>query len=195
MRRRPCPDPPVPARPPGLQGAPLIRSGPVDAPLLDEIAACLGIKSEDIVDAQWADNGPGWVAVELASADAVLALAPGVPSRDIGVFGPYPPGSPEAFEVPASPRHQRHRRGPGHRVLNASLAMWLLSSGKAAAPYTVSQGTALGRRGRVHVTTDADGGIWIGGGTHTLSPAASTSENPRSGPSSPTIPRFGRRRS
>ena len=54
--------------------------------------------------------------------------------------------------------------------LNASLAMWLLASGKASAPYTASQGTALGRRGRVHVTADADadGAIWIGGGTHTL---------------------------
>jgi predicted PhzF superfamily epimerase YddE/YHI9 len=46
--------------------------------------------------------------------------------------------------------------------------MWLLSSGKATAPYTASQGTVLGRRGRVHVTTDADGAAWIGGGTHTL---------------------------
>jgi predicted PhzF superfamily epimerase YddE/YHI9 len=46
--------------------------------------------------------------------------------------------------------------------------MWLLSSGKATAPYTASQGTALGRRGRIHVTADPDGAIWIGGGTHTL---------------------------
>jgi predicted PhzF superfamily epimerase YddE/YHI9 len=30
-----------------------------------------------------------------------------------------------------------------------------------------SQGTALGRRGRVHVTSD-EHGIWIGGGTTTL---------------------------
>ena len=52
--------------------------------------------------------------------------------------------------------------------LNASLAMWLLSSGKVTAPYTASQGTAVGRRGRVHVTADADGAVWIGGGTHTL---------------------------
>jgi len=61
-----------------FKAPPLIRSGPVEEPLLDEVAASLGIKREDIVDAQWADNGPGWVTVELASADAVLALAPGV---------------------------------------------------------------------------------------------------------------------
>ena len=152
-----------------FKAPPLIRSGSVDASLLDEIAACLGIKREDIVDAQWADNGPGWVAVELASADAVLALKAGVLTRDIGVFGPYPPGSPEAFEVRAfTPLIGGTGEDPVTGSLNASLAMWLLSSGKATAPYTASQGTVLGRRGRVHVTADPDGAIWIGGGTHTL---------------------------
>jgi PhzF family phenazine biosynthesis protein len=152
-----------------FKAPPLIRSGPVDEPLLDEIAASLGVKREDILDAQWADNGPGWVAVELASAEAVLALAPGVTSRDIGVFGPYPPGSPVAFEVRAfTPLINGTGEDPVTGSLNASLAMWLLSSGKAAAPYTVSQGTALGRQGRVHVTADADGSVWVGGRTHTL---------------------------
>jgi len=152
-----------------FKAPPLIRSGPVDPPLLDEIAASLGIKREDIVDAQWADNGPGWVAVELASAEAVLALRPGTLSRDVGAFGPYPPGSPEEFEVRAfTPQVSGAGEDPVTGSLNASLAMWLLSSGKATAPYMVSQGTALGRRGRVHVTADADGAPWIGGGTHTL---------------------------
>jgi PhzF family phenazine biosynthesis protein len=152
-----------------FKAPPLIRSGPVDGPELDEIAGCLGIKRADIVDAQWADNGPGWVAVELASADAVLALTPGATSRDIGVVGPYPPGSPEAFEVRAfTPLVGGAGEDPVTGSLNASLAMWLLSSGKATAPYTASQGTALGRRGRVHVTTDAGGAVWIGGGTLTL---------------------------
>ena len=150
-------------------GPPLIRSGPVEEPVLDEIAAALGIKREDIRDAQWADNGPGWVAVELASADAVLALAPVATSRDIGVFGPYPPGSPEAFEVRAfTPLIGGAGEDPVTGSLNASLAMWLLSSGKATAPYTASQGTVLGRRGRVHVSADGDGSVWIGGGTRTL---------------------------
>ena len=52
--------------------------------------------------------------------------------------------------------------------LNASLAQWLLAGGRATAPYVASQGTALGRRGRVHVSRDADGTIWIGGGAATL---------------------------
>jgi PhzF family phenazine biosynthesis protein len=152
-----------------FKAPPLIRSGPVDEGFLREVAAGLGVERADIVDAQWADNGPGWVAVELASAEAVLALKPGTLSHDIGVVGPYPPGSPEAFEVRAfTPQVSGHGEDPVTGSLNASLAMWLLSSGKATAPYTASQGTALGRRGRVHVTADADGGVWIGGGTRTL---------------------------
>jgi predicted PhzF superfamily epimerase YddE/YHI9 len=49
--------------------------------------------------------------------------------------------------------------------LNASLAQWLTRTGRAVAPYVVSQGTALQRQGRVHISADADGGIWVGGGT------------------------------
>ena len=51
--------------------------------------------------------------------------------------------------------------------LNASLAEWLLRTGRAGAPYVARQGTALGRAGRVHITRDDDGTIWVGGGTIT----------------------------
>ena len=51
--------------------------------------------------------------------------------------------------------------------LNASLAGWLLASGRATAPYTAAQGTALGRRGRVHISVDGAGAIWVAGATRT----------------------------
>jgi PhzF family phenazine biosynthesis protein len=147
---------------------PLVRGGPVEESLITEIAAILGIKRDDIADAQWADNGPGWVAVLLRSAEAVLALAQPDCDFDLGVVGPYPKGSPEAFEVRAFfPKDGKTAEDPVTGSLNASLAQWLLGSGKATAPYIASQGTALGRRGRVHVTAD-DAAIWIGGGTLTL---------------------------
>ena len=38
--------------------------------------AKLGIARGDIVQARWADNGPGWIGVMLESAEAVLALRP-----------------------------------------------------------------------------------------------------------------------
>ena len=51
--------------------------------------------------------------------------------------------------------------------LNASLGQWLLAAGRITAPYVASQGTAMGRRGRVHVSRYADGQVWVGGGTVT----------------------------
>ena len=49
--------------------------------------------------------------------------------------------------------------------LNASLAQWLLATGRATAPYVARQGTALGRAGRVHVSEDTGGAVWVGGST------------------------------
>jgi PhzF family phenazine biosynthesis protein len=148
---------------------PLLRSGPVDEPLVRHIAEVLGIDRGDIVDAEWADNGPGWVAVLLDSADAVLALRPGATDIDLGVVGPYPPGSPQAFEVRAFTPKLAGGAGedPVTGSLNASLAGWLLRTGRATAPYVASQGTALLRQGRVHLSQDDDGTIWVGGGTVT----------------------------
>jgi PhzF family phenazine biosynthesis protein len=152
-----------------FKAPPTLRTGPVDEATLHEIAAVLRLHREEIIDAQWADNGPGWAAVELASAKAVLAVKPGVTHLDIGVFGRHPAGSPEAYEVRAFfPSASGTTEDPVTGSLNAALAQWLLASGKAAAPYTAAQGTALGRRGRVHVTADPDGTVWIAGGTHTL---------------------------
>jgi PhzF family phenazine biosynthesis protein len=148
---------------------PLVRSGPVEEPLVERIAGILGIDRADIVDAEWADNGPGWVAVLLADADAVLALRPGaVGDLDIGVVGPHPPGAATAFELRAFfPVGGATVEDPVTGSLNASVAQWLLRTGRATAPYVASQGTALGRAGRVHVTTDGDGQVWVGGGTVT----------------------------
>jgi PhzF family phenazine biosynthesis protein len=147
---------------------PVLRDGPVAEELLVRIASMLGIGRADIVDASWADNGPGWVAVLLGSAEAVLAVKPGIVDTDLGLVGPYPPGSPQAFEVRAFfPKDGATAEDPVTGSLNAALAPWLLGTGRAAAPYVVSQGTALGRAGRVHVSRDGDGTIWVAGGTVT----------------------------
>jgi PhzF family phenazine biosynthesis protein len=149
----------------------LIRSGPVDEAFVEVLAVVLGISRGEIVDTQWADNGPGWVAVLLRDADAVLALEPdfsrysGAGSLDIGIVGAYPPGSECAFEVRAvfSDEQGGMREDPVTGSLNASLAQWLLASGRATAPYVASQGTRLGRRGRPRIEQDADGTVWVGG--------------------------------
>lgn len=154
---------------------PLIRTGAVDERFTKEVAAALCIDRTQIVDTQWVDNGPGWVGVLLEDAAQVLALEPdfsrysGIGSLDIGVVGPYPPGSECAFEVRALFSDDRGgmREDPVTGSLNASLAQWLLATGRATAPYCTSQGTRLGRAGRPRIDQDPDGTIWIGGQTVT----------------------------
>jgi len=152
----------------GFAAPPLLRSGPVSEPMIEQIAAQLGLDRAEIVEAQWADNGPGWVAVLLGSADAVVALRPPSVELDLGVAGAYPPGSECAIEVRAFfLQDGRPVEDPVTGSLNASLAQWLLTSGRLTAPYIASQGTVLGRRGRVHVSRDDDGTVWVAGATAT----------------------------
>ncbi len=147
---------------------PLVRSGPVEAALVEHLAEVLGIARGAVVDAAWVDNGPGWVAVLLGSAEEVLALQPRAVDLDVGVVGPHSEGSPEAFELRAFFQvGDTVIEDPVTGSLNAGVAEWLLGSGRATSPYVASQGTAIGRRGRVHVSQD-DAGTWIGGGTVTV---------------------------
>jgi predicted PhzF superfamily epimerase YddE/YHI9 len=148
---------------------PLVREGPVEGDLRDQVVAALRVDPSDVVDMRWADNGPGWLGVLLTDAAVVLALEPGqLGDLAVGVAGPYPPGSPQQFEVRTFfPQGASVVEDPVTGSFNASLAQWLLGTGQATAPYTAAQGTVLGRSGRVEVTQSADGAIWIGGATIT----------------------------
>lgn len=147
---------------------PLVRSGEVADTVVQQAADELRIDRADIHDAQWVDNGPGWVAVLLESAEAVLALRPGPVELKLGVVGPCPPGSAEQVEVRAFfPGLGGASEDPVTGSLNASLAGWLPSTGVVQLPYVARQGTALGRGGRVHLSADEDGQVWAAGGTVT----------------------------
>lgn len=143
---------------------PLLRGGPADDATVQQAADALGIDRSAIVDAQWADNGPGWLAVLMASADEVLALRPRTTPLSIGVAGAYPTGSAFVCEVRAFFSEDGTTvEDPVTGSLNASMAQWLIGTGRLAAPYLVSQGTAIGRAGVVHISTDAAGTVWVGG--------------------------------
>lgn len=152
---------------------PLIRFGPVDEGKLIEVAKILRINREMIVDAQWVDNGPGWVAVMLASAEAVLRLEP-VRSHhqriDIGVVGAHDPCAEAAFEIRAlfSDHHGNLVEDPVTGSLNASVAQWLFSTGRVDNAYVAAQGTRVGRDGRILIDRDETGQIWVGGQTRTM---------------------------
>jgi PhzF family phenazine biosynthesis protein len=152
----------------GFGAPPLIRSGPVDEDELAHVAATVNLDRGSIVAAEWADNGPGWVALLLESADAVLAVRPGLVDHDVGLVGPHPAGGEAAFELRAFfPKDGATTEDPVTGSLNASVAQWLLRTGRASAPYVASQGTALGRAGRVHISADDGGAVWVAGGTVT----------------------------
>ncbi|TQL68046.1 PhzF family phenazine biosynthesis protein [Nocardioides albertanoniae] len=147
----------------------LLQGGPVEEGVLERIAAGLRIEREEILDAQWADNGPGWVAVMLRDAAAVLALTPdptALGDLAAGAVGAYPPGEECAVEVRAFVGGLGVDEDPVTGSLNAGIAQWL-AGGVLPAAYVASQGTVMKRRGRVHVSTDHDNQIWVGGDTLT----------------------------
>jgi PhzF family phenazine biosynthesis protein len=147
---------------------PLIREGPVDEPTLERVAEQLRIPRSSFVDAAWVDNGPGWVGILLADAQAVLDVRPGAVDMGIGLAGLHPPDGPVTLEVRAFfPKDGSTVEDPVTGSLNASLAQWLVATGRLEAPYVARQGTALGRDGRVFITQATDGTIRVGGGTVT----------------------------
>jgi PhzF family phenazine biosynthesis protein len=152
---------------------PLVRGGAPSEAEIDAVAAILRLDRAAIVDAAWVDNGPGWIAVMLDSAEAVLAVEPvrHHPDHvDIGIVGPHPAGGEAAFELRAifSDAHGGLIEDPVTGSLNASVGQWLFASGRASGGYVAAQGTRLGRTGRVHVTQDGAGQVWVAGETRTL---------------------------
>ena len=144
---------------------PLRRSGLLDDKLVMTIAAGLRIPRSDIVMSQWVDNGPGWCAAMLKSAEQVLELQPDmVMLRELklGVIGPYPAGSPAAFEVRAFVPGLGVAEDPVTGSLNAGIGVWLIKTGQAPPRFTVSQGTVLKRRGRLYLERLGED-IWVGG--------------------------------
>ena len=157
---------------------PLLKSGPLAEDDVALIARGLGVARSDILHHAWCDNGPNWRGVMLRSAEQVLALQPDaavLAGLDVGVVGPRGKvgviGSADldgiAFEVRAFfPGNNGLVEDPVTGSLNAALAQWLIGAGLAPAQYVASQGTCLGRAGRVHVEQDGDT-IWVGGNSVT----------------------------
>lgn len=141
----------------------LIRSGPVDDELRRRVERTIG---GDVVDIAWVDNGPGWVAALLPSADAVLALEPdfgGTLDLKLGVIGRAGEQDDHDMEVRAFfPGPTSMQEDPVTGSLNASLAQWLMGRDPTLTSYDARQGTALGRSGLVRLRRDGDD-IWVGG--------------------------------
>jgi PhzF family phenazine biosynthesis protein len=146
---------------------PRLRTGALEDETLAQIRHALGLQPSDILRHQWVDNGPGWCAVQLASADVVLGLEPdwlALRGLKLGVVGAHAAGRSDAqFEVRALIGEGPGYEDPVTGSLNASLAQWLIGCGVAPDRYVAAQGAKLQRAGRVHVRREGDT-IWIGGG-------------------------------
>jgi PhzF family phenazine biosynthesis protein len=148
----------------------LRRSGPVESEPLARVVDGLRLSADAMLAANWVDNGPGWLAVLLRSRDDVLALRPDYPTLSglrVGVVGAWDRGkhgTDAQFEVRAFT--SAGYEDPVTGSLNAGIAQWLIGTGVAPATYVASQGTALGRAGRVYVERDG-AEIWIGGAVAT----------------------------
>ncbi|MEV4899894.1 PhzF family phenazine biosynthesis protein [Citricoccus sp. NPDC055426] len=151
---------------------PLVRSGPVDPADVDRALTEVGLGRADLVDAAWVDNGPGWMGLLLTDAEAVLRAAPQAGSElKVGLVGPHLAAeSPADVEVRAFIPGMGIPEDPVTGSLNAGLAQWLMGAGRLPGRYVASQGTALGRAGRVHLEQDPaePGTIWVGGACVTV---------------------------
>ena len=144
---------------------PLKKSGPADGATRDQALRALRISADELLDLEWVDNGPQWLAARLRDADAVKALTPdfiAMKGLKLGVVGAYSAGSECDFEVRAFVPDLGIPEDPVTGSLNAGLALWLQGAGLAGESYVASQGTMLGRAGRVHVSREG-GETWIGG--------------------------------
>lgn len=147
---------------------PLLRSGPVDADLVERVRLGLGVEEGTITAARWVDNGAGWLVLMLTDRAQVMALQPDYAQLGglaVGVIAPCCPERDDTdaqFEVRAFIAGDGAPEDPATGSLNAGVAQWLLSEGLAPASYVVSQGLTMGRAGRIHVEQIGDE-IWVGG--------------------------------
>jgi len=141
--------------------APPRRTGPLDEASIARVEAVIGVPRTDWVAHEWGDNGPPWMMVELADAQAVRnvrfdhsKLGPlehlGLIGRSEGRFAYEVRGQVGAWEDPVT------------GSLNASVAQWLRARGVVPSDYVATQGSQVGRRGEIFVHDDGTD-IWIGG--------------------------------
>ena len=136
----------------------------IDEATRAQVAASLRVDPAAILSTQRLGKKPGWIAALFATREEVLALKPDFAAMghlDIGAVAPAL-GSDFDFEVRGFAPHLGVGEDPVTGSLNAGLARWLISTGRAPARYTAAQGTAIGRAGRIHLEQEGTD-FWVGG--------------------------------
>lgn len=148
----------------------LIRTGPLSPEDRAEALRVTGADPASVVEAVHVANGPRWQLLRLRSAEDVLAAEPAAkapPGTDIGLAGPYPPGSGADWELRAffANGQGQVKEDPVTGSFNAGVAQHLFAQGLASKAYVAAQGRRTGADGLVQCRQDADGAVWIGGRT------------------------------
>jgi PhzF family phenazine biosynthesis protein len=161
--------------------APAAEFAPLSADLYPSLASALGSDQIDLDTPPTAVRmGVGWLVAQMRSADACMAIRPdhaaslallsATQTHGIAVYGPHPDGEPTDFEVRAMVYEPTLYEDPVTGSANACIARLLAAQARVPGNgerYSVRQGTALGRNGRVAVTY-LDGEPWIGGASVTV---------------------------
>lgn len=82
-------------------------------------------------------------------------------SREARAFQTH--GAQPDIEVRFFACHATVEEDPVTGSFNASLAQWLMEAGHMPTQYVAAQGTCIGAAGRVHLSRDASGQVWVGG--------------------------------
>ncbi|KAF9978759.1 hypothetical protein BGZ73_000406 [Actinomortierella ambigua] len=163
---------------------PLAKTGPVDEAVIKTVCGAMGLDpKQDVLDSQWIENGPGWFALMVKDVETVMRAKRTMTEQsklyEWGIIAKYPENGasrkPEdpLFEVRTFPHADNIDEDPVTGSFNAGMAQWLIGTGVAPPSYVSSQGTAMGRRGRILVRRDDSDTslpenkrkIWIGGET------------------------------
>lgn len=151
-----------------FEAPPLRRTAALDPAMLDRLRRGLGLAEDEITASRLLDGGLEQIALMIRSRERLLSLKPDwkvLATDGVGVIAPWSakhePGDPD-FEVRVFDSTLVNSEDPVTGSFNASVARWLIGAGMAPDHYIVSQGTALGRVGRVYADR-VQGRIWIGG--------------------------------
>jgi PhzF family phenazine biosynthesis protein len=154
----------------GFAAPPLRRSGPVADDLRARVLAGLAVDESAVREMAWIDNGPGWIGVDLGTAQAVVDVVPDVAAftdLKVTVLGRWDAGRPAELGADVEVRAffadgRDFAEDPVTGSANAGLAQWLIGSGALPDSYTARQGSVIGREGRVRVAAEGDT-VWVSG--------------------------------
>lgn len=139
---------------------------------VEQLSTALGLQKADIVRTAKLNNGPVWQVFQLRTAAAVLAANAAAVNwathKPIGLIGPHSSQHECDYEVRMLAPSSGMSEDPITGSLNAAIAHWMQSIGELDRNLIISQGSCIGRQGRVYIRRGEADRVLIGGHSHVL---------------------------